>query len=122
MRLRHLVCTTRSAATCQRGQAIVLVTLSLFAMAGMMGLAVDFGWMFFLKLSAQTAADTAALGAVEEAKSRFGNNFVGFNCLNTIVPVVRRTSPICVPGVPGAGPIYFFNTTLNTYVLVPNNQ
>jgi len=50
------------------------------------------------------------------------SNFVGFNCLNTIVPVVRRTSPICVPGVPGAGPIYFFNTTLNTYVLVPNNQ
>ena len=31
----------------QSGQAIVMVTLSLFAMCGMMGLAVDLGWSFF---------------------------------------------------------------------------
>ncbi|HVH15903.1 MAG TPA: hypothetical protein VNA15_09330, partial [Candidatus Angelobacter sp.] len=50
------------------------------------------------------------------------SNFVGFNCVRVIVPVVRTSAPICVSGVPGAGNIYFFNTTLNTYVLVPNDQ
>lgn len=30
----------------QGGQAIVLVTLALFAMFGLMGLAVDLGWSF----------------------------------------------------------------------------
>jgi len=50
------------------------------------------------------------------------SNFVGLNCLNTLVPVIRTTAPICVSGVPGAGNLYFFNTTLNQYVLVPNNQ
>jgi hypothetical protein len=50
------------------------------------------------------------------------SNFVGFNCIRVIVPVIRTSAPICVSGVPGAGNIYFFNTTLNQYVLVPNNQ
>src|ERR1700687_5629487 len=52
------------------GQAIVLVTLPLLAMCGMMGLAVDMGWSFFVHKQAQTAADTAALGAVEEGFKR----------------------------------------------------
>jgi hypothetical protein len=50
------------------------------------------------------------------------SNFVGFNCIRVIVPVIRTTAPICVSGVPGGGNIYFFNTTLNQYVLVPNDQ
>src|SRR3989442_7740019 len=69
------------------GQALVLVTLALFAMMGMMGLAVDLGWMFFLKKSAQATADAAALGAVREAKERLGGSFGGFTC----------------PGSPGIG-------------------
>jgi Flp pilus assembly protein TadG len=49
----------------KRGQAIVMVTFALFAMVGLMGLAVDFGWAFFVKKAAQRAADSAALAAVK---------------------------------------------------------
>ena len=52
------------------GQAIVLVTLALFAMAGMLGFAVDLGWSFFVEKQAQAAADGAALAAVQEAVAR----------------------------------------------------
>jgi hypothetical protein len=47
----------------RRGQAIVLVTLALFAMCGLLGLAVDLGWAYFVKKSAQASADAGALGA-----------------------------------------------------------
>ena len=49
------------------GQAIVMVTLALFSMAGMMGLAVDLGWSMFTQKAAQAAADDAALSAVQRA-------------------------------------------------------
>jgi Flp pilus assembly protein TadG len=52
------------------GQAIVMVTLALFVMCGMLGLAVDLGWSFFVKKQAQAAADAAALGVVNEAIAR----------------------------------------------------
>ena len=39
------------------GQALILVTLSLIPMFGLLGLAVDLGWMEFTKKAAQTAAD-----------------------------------------------------------------
>lgn len=42
-----------------------MVTLALFAMVGLMGLAVDFGWAFFVRQSAQRAADAAALAAIK---------------------------------------------------------
>ncbi|HLJ15336.1 MAG TPA: pilus assembly protein TadG-related protein, partial [Bryobacteraceae bacterium] len=48
----------------QRGQAIVMVTLALIAMAGLLGLAVDLGWSYFVKKSAQAAADSGALAAI----------------------------------------------------------
>src|SRR5437016_12883453 len=64
------------------GQAIVMVTLALFAMAGMMGLAVDLGWSFFVQKQAQASADAAALGAVQEAVARIGGggNVSAFTC------------------------------------------
>lgn len=48
-----------------RGQVLVMVTFALFAMVGLVGLAVDFGWAFFVEKSAQAAADAAALAAVK---------------------------------------------------------
>src|SRR5215472_894708 len=51
----------------QGGQAIVLVTLALFAMCGMMGLAVDLGWSYYTVKSERVAADSAALGAIRAA-------------------------------------------------------
>ena len=78
-----------------KGQALVLVTLSLFAMTGLMGLAVDLGWSFFVKKEAQAAADAAALGAVREAQARMGGSFSGFTC----------------PGSPGATTPWCDNVT-----------
>ncbi len=49
--------------TRQKGQVIVLVTLSLFAMCGLMALAIDLGWSYFVKQAAQGAADAAAVSA-----------------------------------------------------------
>src|SRR5579863_7065008 len=51
----------------RRGQALLLVTLSLFAMCGLLGLAVDLGWSYFVKKSAQNAADSAALATAYRA-------------------------------------------------------
>lgn len=44
-----------------------MVTLALIAMFGLIGLAVDFGWAFFVEKSAQAAADAAAIAAVKKA-------------------------------------------------------
>ena len=68
------------------GQAIILVTLALLAMCGMMGLAVDTGWSYFVHKQAQTAAaDAAALAAVQEAYTHIAGGGVvvsGFKCAN----------------------------------------
>lgn len=56
----------------RRGQALLLVTLSLFAMCGLLGLAVDLGWSYFVKKSAQTAADAAALADAYQALTSGG--------------------------------------------------
>src|SRR5690242_3564676 len=55
-----------------RGQALVMITTSLVALCGIMGLAVDLGWGYFVKKSAQRAADAAALAAVEQALLQVG--------------------------------------------------
>ena len=56
------------------GQALVLITFALLAMCGLIGLAVDLGWSFFVKKTAQAAADGAAQAAVAEALQRVGGN------------------------------------------------
>src|SRR5271166_5938029 len=56
----------------RRGQALLLVTLSLFAMCGLLGLAVDLGWSYFIKKSAQDAADSAALAVAHQALANVG--------------------------------------------------
>lgn len=65
------------------GQAIVMVTLALIAMCGMMGLAVDLGWSFFVQKQAQAAADGAALAAVHEAWQRLNGTITSVSCPNT---------------------------------------
>ncbi|HZT29910.1 MAG TPA: pilus assembly protein TadG-related protein [Bryobacteraceae bacterium] len=51
----------------ERGQAVILFTLSVIVMFGVLGLVVDIGWAYFRKQAAQAAADAAALAAVREA-------------------------------------------------------
>ena len=65
------------------GQAIVMVSLALFAMAGMMGLAVDLGWSYFIQKEAQASADGAALAAVHEAWARLGGTVGSVSCGNS---------------------------------------
>src|SRR3954454_25150863 len=50
----------------QRGQAIVMVTLALVAMCGILGLAVDLGWSYFMRRAAQKSADAGALAAAQQ--------------------------------------------------------
>lgn len=77
------------------GQAIVMVSLALFSMAGMMGLAVDLGWSYFTQKEAQASADGAALAAVHEAWARLGGSVAtGVTCANT------ANNLYCSPSVP----------------------
>src|SRR5436190_9979164 len=88
------------------GQALVLVTLGLMAMFGMMGLAVDLGWSFFVEKQAQAAADFAAMGAVQEALVRLNGQSFGFTCPTSpsgSLPVYCQPTQVdCIAGsVPG---------------------
>src|SRR4051794_6150116 len=56
----------------ERGQALLMVTLSMVLICGMLGLVVDLGWGFFVKRSAQSAADAAALAGARKAYSVIG--------------------------------------------------
>jgi Flp pilus assembly protein TadG len=49
------------------GQMIIFVTLSLFVLFSVMGLAVDLGYSYYVKVSAQQAADSAAAAAIKYA-------------------------------------------------------
>src|SRR5579863_4412387 len=57
-----------------RGQALLLVTFALFAMCGLLGLAVDLGWGYFVKKSAQAGTDAGALAGAYAALSLAGQN------------------------------------------------
>lgn len=51
----------------ERGQALVMVAVSLSVLLGMAGFATDIGVVLHERRMAQTAADAAAIGAAEEA-------------------------------------------------------
>src|SRR5574342_340686 len=46
-----------------KGQVLPMVALSLLTMSGVLGLALDLGWMYFVKKSAQAAVDASVLAA-----------------------------------------------------------
>ena len=48
----------------RRGQVLLMVTFALIPMFGILGLVTDFGYMHFIKMSAQTAAEAAAQAAI----------------------------------------------------------
>jgi hypothetical protein len=52
----------------ERGQALLMVALSLGMIFGILGLTADVGWAYFRQQAAQTAAETAALSAVKSAQ------------------------------------------------------
>jgi hypothetical protein len=77
------------------GQAVIMVTLAMIAMCGVMGLAVDLGWSYFVKKNAQAAADAAALAAVHAAQTAAtaGGLQPPFTCGGTI----NCTGPVSCP-------------------------
>jgi len=50
------------------GQALLLVTLSLLVLTGVIGLAIDMGYLRYTKRRLQTAADSAAVAGASELK------------------------------------------------------
>ncbi|HEY4086320.1 MAG TPA: pilus assembly protein TadG-related protein [Bryobacteraceae bacterium] len=52
------------------GQALLMASVSLFAMLGMMGLVVDLGYGYYRREAAQTASDAAATAVIELAKTK----------------------------------------------------
>ena len=57
----------------QRGQALLMVSISAVLIFGMLGLAVDLGWGYFVKKSARAAADAAAMAAARKAFASLGS-------------------------------------------------
>lgn len=53
----------------ERGQALVLITLSIILIFAIMGLVVDIGWAHFRQHAAQAAAEAAALAAAQAAST-----------------------------------------------------
>ena len=74
-----------------RGQALLLVTFALFAMCGLLGLAVDLGWGYFVKKSAQAGTDAGALAGAYAALSLVGQSG----------PITCSTSGISCKSDPG---------------------
>src|SRR5215467_14715259 len=58
--------------TKQKGQAILLVTVSMIPLMGLVGLAIDIGYMQYTQRSAQAAADAAVLAAVGRFNTTVG--------------------------------------------------
>jgi Flp pilus assembly protein TadG len=57
----------------QRGQALLMISISAVLIFGMLGLAVDLGWGYFVKKSARAAADAAAMAAARKAFASLGS-------------------------------------------------
>src|SRR5690348_9153705 len=53
----------------ERGQAAILLTLSMVVTIGLLGMVADIGWAYWRREAATTAADSAALAAAMYAKT-----------------------------------------------------
>jgi hypothetical protein len=88
----------------RRGQAALMMTLSLAVILGMLGLVVDLGWAYFRQQAAQSAADAGAIAAVRAAVTS------GPNCTNTAVFCGAATK--CPSVAPGAATTSFDNACM----------
>jgi len=78
------------------GQIIIFATLTLFLLFSVMGLAVDLGYSYYVKISAQNAADAAAASAINYA------NIHGTTCGTDITCNSAYTCPSDVGTVDSA--------------------
>lgn len=65
----------------RHGQALLMVTVALIAMFGLLGLAVDLGWEFYVHKTARAAADSAALAAVRQARASAQGTAGPYTCM-----------------------------------------
>ena len=80
------------------GQVLVMVTLVLLVMFGMIGLVVDLGWSYYVRKSAQAAADAAALAAVSRAMA-LATGLGSYDCTGGVVAC--QSTPVDCPGASG---------------------
>jgi Flp pilus assembly protein TadG len=81
-----------------RGQALVMVTLALIAMFGIIGMAVDLGWSFFVRKAQRAATDAAALAAINQGMKTTGIGGV-YSCLGG--SLTCAATPLQCPGARG---------------------
>jgi Flp pilus assembly protein TadG len=80
----------------QSGQVLMMVTLAMVPMFGIIGFVTDFGYMHFVKMSAQTAAEAAAQAAIIDYHSTVG----GANPVCGTTGVVCSSTPSnCPPNI-----------------------
>ncbi len=109
------------------GQAIVMVTLSLLTMCGMMGLAVDLGWSYFVQKQAQAAADAGALGAVHEMYVRANGATSSVTCGTNAECKTALSPPALCSAISASSNLYngcsyaLLNGFPNTKVYVVSN-
>jgi hypothetical protein len=80
-----------------RGQAALFMTMSITVMLGAIGLVVDFGWAYWRKEAAATAANSAAVAAIAAASSAAnqscGSGTTHWNCSNSYSCAASPTNP-----------------------------
>ena len=67
----------------QGGQAMIMLTIALVPMFGIMGMVTDLGYMHFVKMEAQTAAEVAARAAIINLHSTVGGALT--SCTTSVV-------------------------------------
>src|SRR5262245_61273433 len=76
----------------KRGQILMIATLSMIPLCAMMGLVTDLGYMHFIKMSAQTAAQAASQAALIDFKATVGGSST--NCSGGVI-VCASTPTVC---------------------------
>lgn len=89
--------TSRPTPAAHRGQTIVLFALGSLVLLGVLGLALDGGYLLAKRRAMQNAADAAALAG---ASALAGNNAAGFTVLSTVRENARQNG-IADPADPG---------------------
>src|SRR5690349_5872151 len=66
--------------TGEEGQAVIMIALGITFLIGLLGLLVDVGYAYYVKQSAQAAADSAVMAAITVANSSRGVCGTGVLC------------------------------------------
>lgn len=117
--------TAASTRDSRAGQILILSAMSIFLLFGVMGLAVDLGYAFYVKQSAQSAADAAAVAAVNYAyKSGHytcGSNGVVCGTALSCPETIGSVTTALLAGCAYANSNGFTNTGAQTVSVIANN-